>query len=281
MSSVNGYIKKALWFIERHTKNAIDLDVISKACGVSKYHLSRSFSSKTGLSLIQYLRKRRLTIAANELNKGSKDILTIALESGYNSHEAFTRAFVKEFNLTPEKYRLLISTKSFHTQKTLSFLGEYRTMNLKPRIEEHGPFQFAGLKDKYLENELGVIPGLWQSFSPYIKELKGVYDSNAYGISYKHNGNSTYMCALNFRDLSQIPKNFSILNIRKQLYAIFTHKEHIADIKDTYLYIWNEWLSSSKFICDETSPRFECYPSLFDDFSGFGDVEIWIPIKPR
>ena len=96
---------KALWFIESHFAQDITLEEIAKVSGVSRYHMSRIFGIATGHSLMRYVRGRRLTEAARSLANGAPDILSVALDVGYGSHEAFTRAFRDQFGLTPEMVR--------------------------------------------------------------------------------------------------------------------------------------------------------------------------------
>ena len=98
-------VGKALWFIESHFAQEITLEDIAGAAGVSRYHLSRVFGLATGWSIQQYVRGRRLTEAARSLAQGAPDILTVALDAGYGSHEAFTRAFREQFGVTPEMLR--------------------------------------------------------------------------------------------------------------------------------------------------------------------------------
>src|SRR5262245_55305598 len=98
-------IGKALWFIESHFATDIALDDVAEVAGVSRYHLSRMFSVTMGRPISHYIRGRRLTEAARILANGAPDILTVALESGYGSHEAFTRAFREQFGFTPETVR--------------------------------------------------------------------------------------------------------------------------------------------------------------------------------
>src|SRR5215467_4621436 len=98
-------VGKALWFIESHYAHDISLDSIADAGGVSRYYLSRAFGYSTGHSIMRYVRARRLTQAARSLVDGAPDILAVALDAGYGSHEAFTRAFRDQFGLTPEQAR--------------------------------------------------------------------------------------------------------------------------------------------------------------------------------
>ena len=94
-------VKKALWFIESHYSRELTLDDIASGGCVSRYHLSRAFEAATGRPVMRYVRARRLTEAARRLTGGAPDILAVALEAGYGSHEAFTRAFREQFGLTP------------------------------------------------------------------------------------------------------------------------------------------------------------------------------------
>jgi AraC family transcriptional regulator len=98
-------VAKALWFIESHLDKDITLDDVAEASGVSRFHMSRAFGEMLNCSVMQYVRARRLSDAARRLAGGAPDILTVALDAGYGSHEAFTRAFRDQFGLTPEQVR--------------------------------------------------------------------------------------------------------------------------------------------------------------------------------
>src|SRR5947209_12813965 len=93
---------KALWYIESHLAEALTLDEISAIGGVSRFHMVRAFAAATGFSVMRYVRARRLSNAARALASGAPDILSLALDADYGSHEAFTRAFRDHFGLTPE-----------------------------------------------------------------------------------------------------------------------------------------------------------------------------------
>src|SRR5665213_4070786 len=97
--------QKALWFIESHLADALTLDEVAAIGGVSRFHMVRSFAAATGLSVMRYVRARRLSEAARALAGGAPDILALALEADYGSHEAFTRAFRDSFGVTPEAVR--------------------------------------------------------------------------------------------------------------------------------------------------------------------------------
>lgn len=98
-------ISKAVWCIESRFASDLSLDEIAQVSGVSRFHLCRAFGNATGSSVMRYVRGRRLTEAARQLANGAPDILSVALDWGYGSHEAFTRAFREQFGLTPEALR--------------------------------------------------------------------------------------------------------------------------------------------------------------------------------
>ena len=97
--------QKALWYIESHLDGPLTLDDIAGVAGVSRFHIVRAFASATGFSVMRYARARRLSNAARALSAGAPDILSLALEADYSSHEAFTRAFRDHFGVTPEAVR--------------------------------------------------------------------------------------------------------------------------------------------------------------------------------
>ena len=98
-------VAKALWFIEIEMGRDLTLDRIATICEVSRFGLPRSFAINTGWPVMRYIRARRLSRAARELAQGAPDILSVALDTGYGSHETFTRAFHDLFGITPERVR--------------------------------------------------------------------------------------------------------------------------------------------------------------------------------
>jgi AraC family transcriptional regulator len=101
---------RALFVIERNLDSDLSLGWVAQQCGASRFHLGRAFGEATGFSLMDYVRGRRLTGAAHKLAAGAEDILMVALDQQYASHEAFTRAFKSRFGKTPEEVRKSRST---------------------------------------------------------------------------------------------------------------------------------------------------------------------------
>ena len=140
---------KALWYVESHFSRELTLEEIADLAGVSRHHVSRAFGAATGRSIMRYVRGRRLTEAARSLSDGAPDILAVALEAGYGSHEAFTRAFRDQFGVTPEMVRAQGHLGGIELVEPVK-MDETFIANLKPsRFENGKPLLVAGLSQRY------------------------------------------------------------------------------------------------------------------------------------
>ena len=138
-------VAKAIWYIESHFGRAIALAEIADMAGMSRHHLSRRFSEMTGQNLARYLRARRLSEAARQLAGGAQNILTVALDAGYGSHEAFTRAFRAAFGTTPEAVRARRDLSGLTLQEPIRMSTLEKIDLPAPRIEALDAFTIAGL----------------------------------------------------------------------------------------------------------------------------------------
>src|SRR5712672_4034674 len=140
---------KALWYIESHLGDALTLDEIAVIGGVSRFHMVRAFAAATGLSVMRYVRARRLSEAARALAGGAPDILNLALEADYGSHEAFTRAFRDHFGVTPEAVRNSMRLDHIKLQEPI-LMDSTLTDNLQaPRFQTGKPLLVAGIGERY------------------------------------------------------------------------------------------------------------------------------------
>ncbi|MCL2696296.1 MAG: helix-turn-helix transcriptional regulator, partial [Clostridiales bacterium] len=115
--------------IENRDDDGLMLDAIARAAGYSAFHMTRQFHALAGISLRDYLRKRRLAFALIDLRDTQKSILDIAVDYGFSSHEAFCRAFKAAYGLPPSTYRakpkpLALRTKLVTFDRYLLGLGE-------------------------------------------------------------------------------------------------------------------------------------------------------------
>jgi AraC family transcriptional regulator len=272
--------EKALWFVESHLPEAISLDDVAQSSGVSRFHVTRAFGAATGRSVTGYMRARRLTEAARILAGGAPDILSVALDAGYSSHEAFTRAFRDQFGTTPEMVRAQGSTKTLDLVEPILMDQSFLSALEPPRFETSRPLLIAGLGERYDCETSAAIPMQWQRFGPYIGNIPGETGDVAYGVCANGDdaGNFDYVAGVEVTDFSDLPRELSRVRIPAQKYAVFSHREHISTIRRTVNTIWNKWLPASGHeIAD--APEFERYGPEFDPNNGNGGLEIWIPIK--
>lgn len=274
-------ISRALWYIETHFDKALSLDEIAENACVTKYHLLRAFSAATGISIMRYARGRKLSEAAKLLSLGPKDILTIALDSGYGSHEAFTRAFKDAFGATPESVRAQGSHDHLPLMDAIR-MNDIIAQPIEPPSFEAGRLMLvAGLCQTYAGSDSGAgIPAQWQKFARYLGQTKGQIGQTTYGVCYNTDdeANMDYLAGVEVRDFASLPPEFTHLRIPPQRYAVFFHAGHVSAIRGTWNSIWNEWLPKSGH-CAVDAPLFERYGERFDPASGNGGVELWVPIQ--
>lgn len=215
--------EKALWFVESHLPDAIDLDEIAASSGVSRFHVTRAFGAATGRSVMGYMRARRLSEAARKLAGGARDILSVALDAGYGSHEAFTRAFRDEFGTTPELVRAQGSTENLDLVEPMLMDSSLLTALEPPRFETSRPFLVAGLGERYSCETSAGIPMQWQRFAPYIGNIPGEVPGVFYGVCTNGDdaGNFDYVVGVEVLDFSDLPKDFQRVRVPAQKYAVF------------------------------------------------------------
>ena len=273
--------QKALWFIESHLADALTLDEIAGVGGISRFHMVRAFGAATGLSVMRYVRARRLSEAARALANGAPDILTLALDADYGSHEAFTRAFRDHFGVTPEKVRSSTCLDNLRLQEPIPMDSTLTDKLRPPRFETGKPLLVAGISERCTHENGGAgIPNQWQRFHQKVGDIPDRVGQMAYGVCCNgdDSGNFDYVAGVEVSDFSDLPREFSRVRIPEQRYAVFTHRDHISTIRRTVNTIWNDWLPASGLKAAD-APDFERYDENFDPLTGDGGLEIWVPVK--
>ncbi|HYM31593.1 MAG TPA: AraC family transcriptional regulator [Candidatus Cybelea sp.] len=274
-------VGKALWFIESHFAGDISLDEIAGISGVSRYHLSRAFGEAMGQPIMRYVRSRRLTEAAKSLADGATDILAVALDAGYASHEAFTRAFREQFGLTPEAVRGRRRFDNLSLVEPIKMDETLLTAIEPPRFADGKPLLIAGLGQRYTCDTSTAIPSQWQRFGPHIGHVAGQKPGRAaYGVrcNSDDDGNFDYITGVEVTNFSDLPADFARVRLSRRRYAVFTHRDHVSTIRRTINTAWNAWLPASGHEVAD-APDFEFYGEDFDPLTGNGTIEIWIPLK--
>src|ERR1044072_8498711 len=223
--------QKALWYVESHLADSLTLDEIASVGGVSRFHMGRSFAEATGMSGMRYVRARRLTKAARARPKGAPDILTLALEADYGSHEAFTRAFRDHFGVTPEAVRAATCLDHLKLQEPIMMDSTPATHLAPPRFETAKALLVAGVGERYNHCDSGGagIPNQWQQFHHKGADIPDRVGKVACVVCCNgdDSGNFDYIAGVEVSDFSDLPRELSRVRISEQRYVVFSHTEHI------------------------------------------------------
>lgn len=271
-------LDRIIWQIETNlAQEDITLEALADACAVSRFHMCRAFRQATGISIMSYVRGRRLSIAAQAIGNGDDTLLSIALTAGYRSHEAFTRAFSSYFGVLPNTVRKARSTKNLSLQEPVRMKKDMIVDVAKPEIRERGAFRVVGLSVKTSFEDTSAIPALWSDFNARENEVQNAVHRTAYGVccDATEAGQFRYVAGIEATGLTD---GMDHVDIPAGRYAVFTHKGHISDLPKSVYTIWNQSLPDLE-LTPEQRPDFERYDDRFDPETGRGAVEIWIPVS--
>ena len=270
---------KALWIIERNSTQPLTLNSIAAACGVSRSHLAHAFGTATGLSVMQYVRGRRLTTTAQALAAGAPNILALALDSGYGSHEAFTRAFRERFQQTPESVRERASVDGLELLGPLELRPQANVRLDPPRIVDDQIIRVVGLAERCSFDTTIAIPAQWQRFMECYRAIPFRRDPIPVGVNYSadDDGQFLYMCGAEVHRFGERTRGMLHLEIPPRQYAVFEHRGHVSTIYETYRSIWSEAMpDTGRSVAD--APVIERHNPTFDPRTGEGGLTLWIPL---
>lgn len=249
-------LNEALAYIERNLKNEIDENEIAKRVYCSVYHFKRMFSFLAGISLHEYIRRRRLTLAAFELQNGTVKVIDLAIKYGYNSPDAFTRAFQAIHGITPTEARTHnCSLKAYSPMTFRLSIGGSEPM--KYRIEHRDSFQVIGISNRVTPIDVGEHPGVeqvWKSTdSETYAQLKTLNNIEPYGILHVNlgegvqgvNNKSDYDYFMAVASTKPCPKYFSQTIIPEMTWVVF--EVTVPWEREKWHRIYGEWFPSSGY----------------------------------
>ena len=271
---------QALWVMERNSERTLSLEGIAAACGVSRSHLANAFVTATGWPVMKYLKARRLSEAARRRAAGAPDILTVALDVGYGSHEAFTRAFRDQFGQTPEQVREGGSVDGLASVAPLR-LRDGRMRPAVPQLKKLGRMKFVGLGAPCAPGETIHIAAQWQRFmSTCYGAIPHKVQQMPIGLCEPPDdeGSFNYVCAAEVDSFGQRVPGLTQVECAPMTYAVFAHDDHVSTIFDTYTAIWNEALPALARTA-ANSPVLEFHNDEFDPGTGLGGLRLFIPLQ--
>ena len=274
-------VDKAVWVIERNSGSELSLPAIAEACGVSRSHLANAFGATTGWPVVKYLRARRLSRAADALASGAPDILSVALDAGYGSHEAFTRAFRDRFQRTPESVRDRRGLDGLALVDPLELRPPAGVTLDPPRFVDEPLIRVVGLVERCSFDTTITIAAQWQRFmAVYYDAISEKFDRIPIGVNQPadDDGRFQYMCGAEVSRFGTHAPELQRIEIPARQYAVFEHRGHVSTIYETYRSIWSDALpATGRSVAD--APVIERHNPTFDPRSGEGGLTLWIPLS--
>ncbi len=273
-------VAKMIWLLESRSAEELDLEALANVTGRSRSYLSRIFPLVTGYSVTEYLRARRLSAAATTLADGAPDILSVALEAGYGSHEAFTRAFRDHFGVTPQQVRAQRSTSGLKLMEPLRMDRHSTTTLTPPRFEDRAEMHFVGLSQQHDMKSPAGIPEQWRRFQPYLGNIDGAIGEGNFGICGVSDDNSfQYITAVQVQPGADTPAGLSRHHFPALRWARFAHQGDVLSIRQT-VGAAEQWLHDNGYEpAAEMAAFTEYYGPEFDPQTGSGDIEVWFGLK--
>lgn len=285
-------IQRSIDYVEENITEELDFEEVASQAFSSTFHFQRVFGILCGFSLGDYIRMRRLSLAGEELSKGSARIVDVAIKYGYDRPESFSRAFIRFHGITPSEAKQGGKVKIFTPLSVKLILTGGNKMDY--RIEKREAFQVVCKRKRVGKpqsaNATPDITAMWQEYGadgtmerlihcmpkdPVMKGLLGICFSSEleakqfpYGIGVEYDGR-------------KIDDDLEIVTIPANTYAVFTSKGKMPDaFIDTYHRIVTEFFPQSSQYEYAENVEFEVYSSA-DTFNPNYQCEIWIAVKEK
>lgn len=280
---------RALDYIEAHlAEERLDVGQAARIAVCSEHHFKRMFSYLSGIPLSEYIRRRRLTRAAEELQQENSRIIDIALKYGYTSPDAFTRAFQSLHGVTPSEAREGC-VRLLHFPRMTFQLSLRGGMEMNVKIVEKGAFRIVGIGRRVPIQFEGVNPAIqamWESLDmERILQIKRLSDGEPSGlVSASVNFSEGRMEEKGELDhyigaatAKETPEGMDALEVAASRWAVFEAVGKFPDaLQNVWGRIYSEWLPSSGWELAEGPELLwnESPDTSKPDYRS----EIWIPI---
>lgn len=278
-------LNSAITYIEDHLDDEIDYDQLAKIALCSTFHFRRMFGYMTGVTLAEYIRRRRMSCAAADIQAGER-ILDIALKYGYESPTAFNRAFQAIHGIPPSQAKKQGVT--LRTSSPISFdVSVKGGQEMDYRIEKKPSFRLLGIREA-ISN--GAAEGseaaskFWRNSEAAIPEIVALRDANAQGllgVSTCNEVDNTYnYYYIAVSSSAEAPSEMYELIVAENTWAVFTGSGTQADFQLLQQQIISEWLPTSGYEW-ANAPDVEWY--LSEDTKDTKDIcyEFWLPVVAR
>lgn len=273
-------LNQAVQYIEEHLSGTIEYEEAAKLAGCSTYHFQRMFAYMADIPLSEYIRRRRMSRAAVDLQNSSEKILDIALKYGYDSPTAFNRAFQSVHGIAPSRSRTDgIFLKAY---PPISFKITIKgAEEMEYRIEKKESFRIVGVSEPLfheIEKNFEIVPQMWQkaSMDGTLPKLAGMMNGAVKGMLGVSVCNELeqwkyFIAAASSEGLEGSLEEY---NVPEATWAIFTGSGMGQSIQELEKRIVTEWLPTSGYEYGN-APDIEVYLNPDPQNAVY---EVWIPV---
>ncbi|MEI5673008.1 MULTISPECIES: AraC family transcriptional regulator [unclassified Nocardioides] len=266
----------------------LDVAVLARDLATTEHHLRRMFSALAGMPLSEYVRRRRMTVAAGAVVAGREDLLTIAVRHGYGSTEAFGRAFRSVHGAGPSDVRR--DGGPLRTQPRLRFaLSVEGSTPMDTRIVESDAFRLVGRATRVPLVHAGVNTAIQRFVGAVAPEehlrLKALSDREPAGLLAvsddldpdRHEGSPlTYLHGV-ARD-GDVPDDLDVIEVAAGTWAVFRSSgSYPAALQETWAATATSWFPSNPWRL-RPGPEMVAVLERADDFST-ATTELWLPVE--
>lgn len=276
-------LNQTINYIEEHLAEEIDYSKLAQIACCSTYHFQRMFTYMAGISLSEYIRRRRMSLAAIDLQDGKDKIVDIGLKYGYSSPTAFNRAFQSVHGVAPSMIKregaIIKAYPPISFKITIKGAAE---MNY--RIEEKEAFRIVGVSSplsKEIENNFQIVPQMWQkaSVDGTIEKLASMMNTQPMGLLGVSacNNEEEWKYFIAVSSSAAIDHTLEEYLVPASTWAVFAGSGTSQSIQELEQRIITEWLPTSGYEY-ANAPDIEVY--LNPDPNN-AQYEVWIPVVKK
>jgi AraC family transcriptional regulator len=287
-------ILRVLTHIQEHLDETLDLEELAQVACFSSFHFHRIFAAMTGETIADHVRRLRLERAAMELRSGAKQVIQVALDAGYEAHEAFTRAFKAAYAVSPAEFRratgpiaILAAPSGVHFRQRLP-LTTFNTNHITTKVMKVITKKIKPMRVAYLRH-----------VGPYENAKQTWFDLTARLSADKQIGRRSVFIGMGHDDPSVTPaaelrydacitvdkeykpkKPVELQTILGGDYAVAKNCP-IGKIKDAFGYLYGKWLGrSSRHL--RPAPSFMVFVGVREGVAPEKlRVDIYMPLQPK
>ena len=272
-------INRAIEYMENHLMEDIYCEDVARYVHISVFHFQRTFNVLTGMAVGEYIRKRRLSLAGEELTRQNAKVIDVALKYGYNSPESFTKAFTRFHGITPSQAKKGNELKSFN-KLAIKISVEGGTI-MDYRVERKEGFKLIVYAKMFTdESSKKGIPAFWEEY--YQNEIYKKAPGYLGICAQEKDGAGEFMYGIgcDADDVKEMPEGFQVITIPAYTWAIFKCVWPTPDaIQRMWDIIYRKWLPGADYelISDYEIENYLPGDNTSDDYVS----EIWFPVKEK